>query len=54
LPIVLEISVTAVTSRLARARDSMRRWVEQLELRPTTRASLLADLEGWTKSVLPR
>jgi RNA polymerase sigma-70 factor (ECF subfamily) len=54
IAIVLELSVTAVTSRLARARESMRRWVEQLELRPATRASLLADLEGWTKSVLPR
>ncbi len=51
---VLEISVTAVTSRLNRARDSMRRWVEALELRPATRAALLADLEGWTKSVVPR
>ncbi|HWB74088.1 MAG TPA: sigma-70 family RNA polymerase sigma factor [Nannocystaceae bacterium] len=54
IAMVLEISVTAVTSRLGRARDSMRKWVEQLELRPATRASLLADLEGWTKSVLKR
>lgn len=51
IAMVLEISVTAVTSRLGRARDSMRKWVEQLELRPATRASLLADLEGWTRSV---
>ena len=48
---VLELSVTAVTSRLARARSAMRAWVEQLELRPATRASLLADFETWTRSV---
>ena len=51
---VLELSVTAVTSRLARARAAMREYVEQLELRPATRASLLGDLETWTRSVVTR
>jgi RNA polymerase sigma factor (sigma-70 family) len=51
---VLELSVTAVTSRLARARAAMRDYVEHLELRPATRASLLGDLETWTRSVVTR
>jgi RNA polymerase sigma factor (sigma-70 family) len=51
---VLDLSVTAVTSRLARARAGMREYVEQLELRPATRASLLGDLEMWTRSVVTR
>jgi RNA polymerase sigma-70 factor, ECF subfamily len=51
---VLGVSVTAVTSRLDRARQAMRRFVERLELQPATRASVLADLEGWTRSVVQR
>ena len=50
---ILELSVTAVTSRLDRARQAMRRFVHELPARPATRA-LLEDLDGWTRSVVPR
>ncbi len=50
---VLEISVTAVTTRISRARQRLRREIENIRARADVRASLLADLEGWTRSVVP-
>jgi hypothetical protein len=32
----------------------MRGFVEALHLRPATKASLLANLDAWTRSVLPK
>lgn len=51
---VLELSVTAVTSRLTRARQRLREEVEQIRIRPEVRDSLLGDLEGWTRSLVPQ
>ena len=49
---VLEISVSAVTSRLSRARDRLRETVERMEASPTVRASLLGDIDGWARSLV--
>jgi RNA polymerase sigma factor (sigma-70 family) len=50
---VLEIPVSTVTSRVARARDQLRRVVAEL---PATsakaRARVDADIEGWTRSLI--
>jgi RNA polymerase sigma-70 factor (ECF subfamily) len=48
---VLELSVTAVTTRLSRARARLRETVERLAATPQVRASLLGDIEGWTRSL---
>jgi RNA polymerase sigma factor (sigma-70 family) len=50
---VLEVSLTAVTTRISRARQRLRREIENIRVRADVRASLLADLEGWTRSVVP-
>jgi RNA polymerase sigma-70 factor (ECF subfamily) len=50
---VLELSVTAVTSRLSRARQRLRDEAESIRVKPEVRASLLADLDGWTRSMVP-
>ncbi|MEM6994404.1 MAG: sigma-70 family RNA polymerase sigma factor [Myxococcota bacterium] len=50
---VLDLSVTAVTSRLLRARQRLRAEVEAIRVRPEVRASLLADLDKWTRSMVP-
>ncbi len=50
---VLDLSVTAVTSRLLRARKRLREEVESIRVKPEVRASLLADLEQWTRSMVP-
>jgi RNA polymerase sigma-70 factor (ECF subfamily) len=45
------VTVSVVTSRLARARAKLRETVEKLVTTPQLRASLLGDLEGWTRSL---
>ncbi|MBK6916190.1 MAG: sigma-70 family RNA polymerase sigma factor [Deltaproteobacteria bacterium] len=50
----LEISVSAVTTRLTRARARLREQVESLESDPATRTKLLADVESWTVSLFER
>jgi RNA polymerase sigma factor (sigma-70 family) len=50
---VLGLSVTAVTSRLSRARQRLREEAEAIRVRPEVRASLLGDLDGWTRSLVP-
>lgn len=47
----MELSLTAVTTRLARARDRLRETIEVMQTDPRVQASLLSDLEGWTRSV---
>lgn len=49
----LDVSLTAVTSRISRARQRLRREIENIRVRAEVRASLLDDLEGWTRSVVP-
>ena len=50
---VLEIPVSTVTSRIARSRDQLRRIVAELPaVSPRARASVDADLEGWTRSLI--
>ncbi|MEX1362079.1 MAG: sigma-70 family RNA polymerase sigma factor [Nannocystaceae bacterium] len=48
----LEVSVTAVTSRLSRARERLREEVEGMEISARLRASLLSDLDGWARSLV--
>ena len=50
----LEISVTAVTSRLSRARTRLREQIAALEGNPRVRDVLLADVDGWTQSLFER
>jgi RNA polymerase sigma factor (sigma-70 family) len=51
---VLELSVTAVTSRLSRARALLREHVERLGQGGAAQAGLIADLEGWARSLADR
>lgn len=50
---VLGISKSGVTSRLHRAREALRKQLEQTRTKPEVRDALLADLEGWTRSLVP-
>lgn len=50
---VLELSKTAVTSRLLRARARLGEQIRTMRARPEVREALLADLEGWTRSLVP-
>jgi len=47
----MEVSVTNVTTRLARARKQLRELIEQMSAAPEVQASLLSDLDDWTRSV---
>lgn len=49
---VLEISVTAVTSRLARARERLRDNITRMQASSTVRTALLADIDGWARSLV--
>ncbi|MCA9710680.1 MAG: sigma-70 family RNA polymerase sigma factor, partial [Myxococcales bacterium] len=49
---VLDVSVSAVTSRLSRARERLRETVERMEASPEVRASLLGDIDGWARSLV--
>ena len=48
----LEITVTAVTSRLSRARERLGQTIERMEASPEVRASLLGDIDGWARSLV--
>lgn len=48
----LELSVTAVTSRLSRARERLREAVTKQKAPPALRESLLGDLDGWARSLV--
>ena len=48
---VLEAPTSTVTTRLARAREALRKRVERLGARQPAGASLLADIDGWTRSL---
>lgn len=48
---VMDLSITAVTTRLSRAREKLRETIEALEVDPQVRRSLLEDLDGWARSV---
>lgn len=45
------VPVSTVTTRLARARELLRYYVDQLGGPESPRSALLADLEGWTRSL---
>lgn len=47
----MELSVTNVTTRLARTREQLRDIIKQMSAAPQVRTSLLSDLDGWTRSV---
>jgi RNA polymerase sigma-70 factor (ECF subfamily) len=52
---ITEVTPSTVTTRLARARDRMRETIESLRLQPRLAASVVDNLEGWTRSlVAPR
>jgi RNA polymerase sigma factor (sigma-70 family) len=48
---VLEIPVSTVTSRLHRARNALGAHIAVMPAKEATRQSLLADVEGWTRSL---
>ncbi len=50
---VLGVATTTVTTRLSRARDSLRQQVETMRVSEETRRSLLSDFEAWTRSLGP-
>jgi RNA polymerase sigma-70 factor (ECF subfamily) len=51
---VLEIPVSTVTTRLSRARGSLRAAIVKLTAPGRIRDELVAQLEGWTRSLVPR
>jgi hypothetical protein len=50
---VLELSTTAVTTRLSRAREALRDQVAALPAPAQVRANVLADLEAWAHELVP-
>lgn len=50
---VLGVPTSTVTTRLSRARDALRKQVEELRAPAETRRSLLADFEAWARSLAP-
>lgn len=48
---VLDVPTSTVTTRLSRARDTLRREVEGLRAPAEVRSSLLADIDAWTRSL---
>src|SRR5690606_15977700 len=50
---VLEVGESTVTSRLARARELIAQHVHELSRPGRVRAGLLADLDGWHRSLGP-
>ncbi|HWB75718.1 MAG TPA: sigma-70 family RNA polymerase sigma factor [Nannocystaceae bacterium] len=50
---VLGVTTTSVTTRLSRARDALRKQVEELRAPEDARQSLLSDFEGWARSLAP-
>jgi RNA polymerase sigma-70 factor (ECF subfamily) len=50
---VMELNPSTVTSRLARGRELVRQYVEEMTSPGRIRDSLVADLEGWHRSLGP-
>ena len=50
---VLGVGTSTVTTRLSRARDALRKEVEELRAPEQTRQSLLADFDAWARSLAP-
>lgn len=50
--VAVEIPASTVTTRLARARELVRRRIEQMRTPPAVRDALLRDLAGWTRSLV--
>lgn len=50
---VLGVGTSTVTTRLSRARDALRKQVEELRAPEETRRSLLSDFEAWARSLGP-
>jgi RNA polymerase sigma factor (sigma-70 family) len=50
---VLGVPTSTVTTRLSRARDALRKQVEELRAPAETRRSLLADFDTWARSLAP-
>jgi RNA polymerase sigma-70 factor (ECF subfamily) len=48
---VLDVPTSTITTRLSRARDTLRREVEGLRAPAAVRQSLLSDLETWARSL---
>jgi len=48
---VLDVPTSTITTRLSRARDALRREVEELRAPAEVRSSLLADIDAWTRSL---
>jgi len=48
---VMDVPTSTVTTRLSRARQLLREYIDDLGGPETPRAALLADLEGWTRSL---
>ena len=45
------IPASTVSSRLMRAREQIRQFLQRISRRPAVLASVLADLDGWTRSL---
>lgn len=48
---VLDVPTSTITTRLSRARDALRREVEELRAPAEVRSSLLSDIDAWTRSL---
>ncbi len=48
----LDVPTSTVTTRLDRARQGLRKHIEQLGRRPEVLAALMSDLDGWTRSLV--
>ena len=54
IAVVLEAPVSTVTTRLSRARQALHKAVVELTQPGAIRDRIIADLEGWTRSLVPR
>ncbi len=48
----MEASPSTISTRLARARERLRRELEAMPAQPKLRSAVLADLEGWTRALV--
>jgi RNA polymerase sigma-70 factor (ECF subfamily) len=49
----MDVPVSTITTRLARAREALRQQVQTLKAPARVRDALMADLDGWTRSLGP-